>query len=43
MGVKLQAGQLSNKTRMVQLRIGDAYTRLAAGFRIGVGTAWRYA
>ena len=27
---------------MAHLRNGDTYTRLAAGFQIGVATAWRY-
>ena len=27
---------------LAQLRNGDTYTRLAAGFEIGVATAWRY-
>jgi hypothetical protein len=27
---------------LAHLRNGDTYTRLAAGFRIGVATAWRY-
>ena len=28
--------------RKAHLRNGDTYTRLAAGFEIGVATAWRY-
>jgi len=28
---------------LAHLRNGDTYTRLAAGFQIGVATAWRYA
>ncbi|GAB1644424.1 hypothetical protein KRMM14A1259_48470 [Krasilnikovia sp. MM14-A1259] len=27
---------------LAQLRNGDTYTRLAAGFEVGVATAWRY-
>jgi hypothetical protein len=27
---------------LAHLRNGDAYARLAAGFRIGTSTAWRY-
>ncbi|GLZ02450.1 hypothetical protein Acsp02_97010 [Actinoplanes sp. NBRC 103695] len=27
---------------LAHLRNGDTYTRLAAGFEIGVSTAWRY-
>jgi hypothetical protein len=27
---------------LAHLRNGDTYTRLAAGFEIGVATAWRY-
>ena len=27
---------------LAQMRNGDTYTRLAAGFNIGVATAWRY-
>ena len=27
---------------LAHLRNGDTYTRLAAGFQIGIATAWRY-
>ncbi|GAB3942133.1 hypothetical protein GCM10027614_28670 [Micromonospora vulcania] len=27
---------------LAHLRNGDTYTRLAAGFEIGIATAWRY-
>src|SRR5215218_361694 len=27
---------------LAHLRNGDTYTRLAAGFQVGVATAWRY-
>jgi hypothetical protein len=27
---------------LAHLRNGDTYTRLAAGFEVGVSTAWRY-
>jgi hypothetical protein len=37
----LDAGQQALLV-LAYLRYGDTYTRLAAGFRIGVAVAWRY-
>ncbi|NYH43992.1 hypothetical protein HNR22_003719 [Micromonospora jinlongensis] len=37
----LEPGQQALLT-LAHLCIGDPYTRLAAGFEIGVATAWRY-
>jgi len=38
---RLEPGQQA-LLALAHLRNGDTYTRLAAGFQIGVATAWRY-
>ena len=38
---KLTAGQKASQV-LAHLRIGDTYSRLAAGFGVGVATVFRY-